>query len=262
MPRTTSLQRAQEALSDLGLILVTETRQYRGEVTGYVIYAASPAVITRVAEAGPQKCQYSSEQAGVTLVFDPDGKFEAANGGWLSWDEGYNDEPSGWEMRGMSTGTWRADYTTLKAALEDAERFSPVGIARAATEAQAAEEARLEALAKEHQDREALNQAVLDNVEAASWFAAIARETEYTQDSLVANLKRLAEDVERAVKTVESGEPLRTWHLSASRLEEVTNLAARLAGLRTVLDSPFEQALRHQAERYGYDLPRSGHSDL
>lgn len=252
MPRTTSLQKAQEALADLGLVVSLQTIiDQRGDTLSHRLFVLNPAALLNLCKVKPTRLYdgNADRTVGMVLLFDQDGKFVAANYSQLHWND-WNDTP-GYEVR-TDTGNWRADETTLKAAVSYLQGVSPVGSAQAAAEAQTAQEA-AEKVEKESADNlAALNQAILDNDDGRSWAGALAYEAAHTRRRLVADLQDLAKKATDAARKAEQGaRPSSLWFHASDVLSIVENIA-KLEALEVTLEGPFGDAVKAMAERYGY----------
>lgn len=251
MARTPSFVKAQDALAGLGLVLTPETPTYQGVVTGCRLWAYNPDAILALSKVKPTRLYDGDNDrtVGMVLLFDDEGKFAGANYSQLHWND-WDDTP-GYEVR-TGTSNWRADETTLKAAVSFLQGFSPVGSAQEAAEAQAAQEAEEKAEEERALNLAALNQTIIDNPDARRWAADVAEAAAYQRRRLVAELRDLAKKATEAANKAERGvRPQSLWFHASDALDIAKHMAT-LEALESTLEGPLAESIKAMAERYGY----------
>jgi hypothetical protein len=256
MPRTTSLQKALTALSDLGLIVSPISYRDRdGEVYQTIVFALSPSYFVQVATKETRKNWHRNDlphgnTVGMGLLFDQDEKFVGGSYSNVYWDD-YGDGPAGWEVRTL-VSSWSPDEKTLKASLSFLREISPVGTAQAEQEAQEAAQAAEKAEQERRDNLAAVNQTVLDNPDTRGWLGAVAYEAKTARRRAITELRSLAKECSEAADRLEAeGRASRLWfHLSTATT--VAQNLAKLEALEETIEGPLAEALREVSERYGY----------
>lgn len=255
MPRTTSLQKALEALSDLGLIVTPDSYRDRdGDVYQTIVWALSPSYFLQVATPEAKKNWHRNDlehgnTVGMALLFDQDEKFVSGSYGHLYWDD-YDGTP-GWEVR-TTVSTWNVDEKTLKASLAWLRAVSPVGTAEAEKAAQEAAQAAEKAEQERQAALTALNETLAENPDTRGWAGAIAATVAYEKRRAIAELRDFAKRCEEAANQLERGDKAsRLWFHGTSVVSIVEHLST-LAALEDTVSGPLAEVIAAMQERYGY----------
>jgi hypothetical protein len=256
MPRTTSLQKALTALSDLGLIVSPISYRDRdGEVYQTIVFALSPSYFVQVATKETRKNWHRNDlphgnTVGMGLLFDQDEKFVGGSYSNVYWDD-YGDGPAGWEVRTL-VSSWSPDEKTLKASLSFLRAVSPVGTAEAEKEAQEA----AQAAEKAEQERQAalavLNETLLDNPDTRGWLGAVAYEAKVARRRAISDLRDFAKRCEETADRLEGGGRSSSLWFHSSNVTTIAQNLAKLEALEETVEGPLAEAIREVSERYGY----------
>lgn len=254
MPRTTSLQRAMEALGGLGLIVSLEVRRHpeRRHVLDQRIWVLNPAEVIRLSkERDLYGVHVSDRTVGMVLMFDDDGKFNGGNYAQLHYADYDLRRKGGYEVR-TGTYSWQPDERTLKAALSFLQGFSPVGQAEAARQAQEAAEAAEKAEQERQANLAALNQSLEDNPDTRGWAGAVASTVAYERRRAIAELRDFAKRCTESADRLEAGDKAsRLWFHPTSVMSIVEHLS-KLEALEETVDGPLADLIKAVQERYGY----------
>jgi hypothetical protein len=244
MPRTSSLQKAQEALADLGLVVTLDRTR---------LWVLNPDTVVAVSKVKRSTLyEHDTDRTvGMVLVFDADGKFAGANYSTMHWDDGRWSEGKGYEVR-TDTGTWSPDERTLKAALSFLQGFSPVGSAQAAAEAQEAAQAAEKAEQERAANLAVLNQTVQDNPDTRRWAADVAQTVVYERRRLISELRDLAKRAEETAASIEKGKRPGSHWFHAGTVITIMEHLAKLEALESTVEGPLGDSIKAVAERYGY----------
>jgi len=243
MPRITSLQKAQDELAGLGLLLSLDRTR---------LFVLNPEAVIDLSKVKPSRFYDQADRTvGMVLLFDTDGKFAGANYSTMHWNDAAWNDTAGYEVR-TDTGIWHADETTLKAAVSYLQDCSPVGSAEKAAEAQVVKEAEEKAEEERVLNLAALNQAVVDNRDGRHWAGNIAEAAAYQRRRLVSDLRDLAKKATEAADKAEQGVRPRSLWFHASDALTIAEHMAHLEALEATLEGPLGDAIKAVAERYGY----------